>query len=311
MLLIFESILPIFLLVLLGLALKRIRAINATFWEGLEQCNYYVFFPAILFSTMARADFSEASGITVSVLAIVAFCIVSLIVLATWPALKRLGMTPSSYTSLYQTATRWNGFIALAIASKTFGHQGLTTMGLVMAIVIIPINIAAILVLTWFSGGKPNLATMALRVVSSPLIVSTGLGILVGLVGIPIYAPVMVSVDLLAQASLSLGLISVGAGLRIQDALKPSFGVMAAVVVKLAVYPLIAIGIGIAYGLDATTLALLALSASVPTAMNGYVLAKQLGGDTEFYAAAATLQTAFAFFTIPAILLIANYAAGG
>ena len=48
MLLIFESILPIFLLVLLGAALKRSSFINATLWDGLEQLGYYVLFPALL-----------------------------------------------------------------------------------------------------------------------------------------------------------------------------------------------------------------------------------------------------------------------
>jgi malonate transporter and related proteins len=311
MLPIFESILPIFLLVLLGVALKRSPLINATFWEGMEQCSYYVLFPALLFATMVKADFSDVSGITVSVLAMAAFFVMTILVLALWPALKRLGMTASSFTSLYQTATRWNGFVALAIASKMFGAHGLAVVGMVMAIVIIPINIAAILILLWFLGGKPDYATIAMRIARNPLIISTGLGILVNLSGISIYQPVMVSVDLLSQASLSLGLITVGAGLRVHDALKPSLGVMAAVALKLILFPLLAIAVGLACGLGATNLALLALSASVPTAMNGYVLAKQLGGDTEFYAAAATLQTACAFLTIPAILLLASYVAAG
>jgi predicted permease len=66
-----------------------------------------------------------------------------------------------------------------------------------------------------------------------------------------------------------------------------------------------------AVGLTGTNLALLTLSAAVPTAMNGYVLAKQMGGDADFYAAAATVQTALAFFTIPIAMYLANYAAGG
>lgn len=311
MLPIFESTLPIFLLVLLGVALKRSRVINGTFWEGMEQCSYYVLFPAILFETMSKADFSDTSGITVSLLAILSFVVMSVVVLSLWPALKRIGMTPSTYTSLYQTATRWNGFMALAIASKTFGPQGLAIVGLVMAAVIIPVNITSVSVLLWFSGGRPNYRTLLLRIAGNPLIISTAAGIGVNLLGIVIYAPVMVTVDLLAQASLSLGLITVGAGLRVQDALKPSIGVMAAVVFKLVLFPLLAIGVGLAFGLGSTHVALLALCAAVPTAMNGYVLAKQLGGDTEFYAAAATVQTVFAFFSIPAVLLLARYAAAG
>ena len=50
---------------------------------------------------------------------------------------------------------------------------------------------------------------------------------------------------------------------------------------------------------------------SVPTAMNGYVLAKQMGGDAPLYAAVATLQTVASFFTIPMVLAATAYLAGG
>ena len=44
--------------------------------------------------------------------------------------------------------------------------------------------------------------------------------------------------------------------------------------------------------------------------MNGYLLARQLGGDAELYAAVTTLQTAVSFFTIPAMLALAQFVGG-
>jgi predicted permease len=44
--------------------------------------------------------------------------------------------------------------------------------------------------------------------------------------------------------------------------------------------------------------------------MNGYLLARQLGGDAELYAAATTLQTVIAFFTIPMVLAVTAQLAG-
>ncbi len=58
MTIIFESILPIFLLVSLGVWLKRSSLVDLSLWEGLEQLGYYVLFPALLFSTLATADFA-------------------------------------------------------------------------------------------------------------------------------------------------------------------------------------------------------------------------------------------------------------
>ncbi len=39
--------------------------------------------------------------------------------------------------------------------------------------------------------------------------------------------------------------------------------------------------------------------ASVPAAMNGYVLAKKMGGDAELYASTLTVQTVLSFLTVP------------
>jgi predicted permease len=311
MLLIFESILPVFLLVLLGIGLKRTSLINVSFWDGIEQCSYYVLFPALLFQTMAKADFTDSVAVSVSLIAILSFVSMSLLVLACWPLLKRIGMPPASYTSLYQTATRWNGFMALAIASRISGEHGLLIVGMVMAAVLVPVNIGSIAVLAWFTTGNRSYRMLAIRIVRNPMIIGTLAGIAVNLAHVPIYQPILDTVGMLAEASLSLGLITVGAGLRMADALKPSPGVVAAVVLKLAVFPMLAIGVGLSLGLTGENLSLLALSAAVPTAMNGYVLAKQMGGDAPFYAAAAMVQTALAFFTIPIAMSFARYVAGG
>jgi hypothetical protein len=45
--------------------------------------------------------------------------------------------------------------------------------------------------------------------------------------------------------------------------------------------------------------------------MNGYVLARQMGGDAENYAITVTLQTLVSLVTIPAVLTVTAYATGG
>lgn len=311
MLIVFQSILPIFLLVLLGIALKRAPVINVELWDGLEQFSYWVLFPALLFMTMAKADFSNTDNLAVSFAAIVSVCVMSGGLLLAWPLLSNLRVSPAAYTSIFQTATRWNAFMALAIAAKTHGPPGLLMVGLVMAAIIIPLNLINVTVLLWFSGRDRNYRAILYRIITNPLILSTGLGILVNLGGIHIYEPVMTTVDLLSQASLSLGLITVGAGLRIMDALKPKPVALLAVALKLLVFPAVAVGVGALFGITGDGLVLLALSAAVPTAMNGYLLAKQLNGDADLYAAAATLQVIASFLTIPAVMATVAYVAAG
>ncbi|WJR67283.1 AEC family transporter [Neorhizobium sp. CSC1952] len=311
MLAIFESILPIFLLVLLGVALRRSPLIDGTFWNGLEQCGYYVLFPALLFHTLARADFTSIDLHVVGMTAIGVVLLMCLFVLLLWPALRRIGVRAPAFSSLFQAATRWNSFIALAIADKLYGATGLTVVAVVMAAIIIPLNFINVSVLLWFSGAHRGYWQFTLRVISNPQIVSSALGVAVNLLGIPIYEPLMVAVGLVAQASLSLGLIAVGAGLKVRDAVRPRPMVLVGTAIKLIVFPVVMIGIATLVGIGGQPLVLLALSAAVPTAMNGYILAKKMGGDAELYAATATVQTAASFLTIPAVLLFAGQLAAG
>jgi predicted permease len=74
--------------------------------------------------------------------------------------------------------------------------------------------------------------------------------------------------------------------------------------------PLVMVSAAWLLGIEGNALLVVALGASVPTAMNGYLLAKQMGGDAPLYASVATLQTAASFLTIPLVLTLTAYAAG-
>src|SRR2546430_11225846 len=47
---------PVFLLIVLGFALKQSLMRLETQWHGLERLVYYVLFPALLIETLAKAD---------------------------------------------------------------------------------------------------------------------------------------------------------------------------------------------------------------------------------------------------------------
>ena len=311
MLPIFESILPVFLLVVLGAFLKRWRLIDRDMWNGLEQLGFFVLFPSLLFTTLANAEFSGMAAGTVAIDSIGSVSAIAAVLALCWPLFRAAGVSAPTFTSVFQTSTRWNAFIALAIAEKLYGAQSLTLVALVATLIIIPINLYNIGMLVWFGGGTRSLKTFAQKILTNPMIIGSVLGVAVNLLGIEIYKPLMQTAELVADTSLSLGLIMVGAGLKLADALKPRPLALLPVVLKLVFMPLIMTGAAYALGMRGEQLLTISMGASVPTAMNGYVLAKQMGGDAPFYAAVATLQTIASFFTIPMVLATTAYLAGG
>jgi predicted permease len=302
--LIFESILPIFLVMLLGIALKRWPVISDGLWEGLEQLGYYVLFPALLLVTLYRADFSGLAIGSVTVATLASVTAMALLTLACWPLLRGVGILPASFTSIFQTVTRWNAFIALAVADKLYGDQGLALVALVMALIIIPINFFNVSVLLWFGTGTRGFGVFVRRIVTNPLILGCVAGIVLRFVPGGLYEPVTEAIDLLARAALGLGLLMVGAGLKVRDALLPRPVIFFPMFLKLLVYPAILVALALALGVEGEPLMILALCGAVPTAMNGYLLARQMGGDAPLYAAITTLQTAFSFLTMPLVLAV-------
>lgn len=57
-------------------------------------------------------------------------------------------------------------------------------------------------------------------------------------------------------------------------------------------------------GLTGIAASVLVIFFMTPTATSGYILARQLGGDTETMASIITFQTLFAFVVMPVIALI-------
>lgn len=312
MIAIFESTLPIFLLIALGMVLRRTSIIDQQVWPGLEQLAYWFLYPALLFISIYNADFSGLELDTMLAALLLALFLMMGLVLALWPILRNTGLVRASeYSSVFQTATRWNGFMALAIAQKLFPPEGSAVVALVMAVIIIPLNVFSVIVVTRFANSEANWRRIGMSVVLNPLIIAAFLAVVLRQVPFTLYGPANEALVLVASAALGMGLITIGAGLRVADMTSLRFALWLPVFLKLIVFPALLISIAWAMGLRGDQLVYLALCAAVPTAMNGYFLARQLGGDAELYAASTTIQTALSFLSMPLVLAIAAQLSSG
>lgn len=307
----FESILPIFLLIVCGNLLRRVPLIDDRAWPGLEQLGFWFLYPALLFVTIVNADFSGLSLNTMLVALILAMVVMVGLTLLLLMALGRTSLAArSEISSVFQTSIRWNGFMAFAIAQKLFPPEGLAVVALMMAVIIIPINIASISVIVRYGPGSANWRYVAIKTATNPLVLASLAALALRMQPFGLYEPLNLTFDLIGRAALGMGLIAIGAGLRPADLLNPRFVIWLPVFLKLILYPAVLIGLATALGLGGQQLHYLALCAAVPTAMNGFLLARQLGGDAELYATVTTMQTIVAFFSIPAVLAVTVYFTG-
>jgi malonate transporter len=306
---VFNSILPIFFLVVVGNIIRRTGVVPMEDWKGIELICFWLFFPAILCFTLATVDLQSLpiGPLSITVLAVTG--ITWTILFALKPVLQsRHAMSNAEFTSVFQAGSRFHGFIALAIVLKLYGETGAAYVAIIMALLVPPINIVNIIVLAAFGKGQtPSFQNIFRVVVRNPIIWGAMIGLAANVSGIGIWEPVHTTLDLLGRAALGAGLLAVGAGLRIKAALKPSLLVWTGVICRLVITPLLVVLLALATGLKGEAFEAALICAAVPTAMNGYILARTMGGDAELYAATATVQTALSFGTIPVVIWLSRH----
>jgi malonate transporter len=304
MIAVIAALVPVFLLIVTGFALRRWMIERDDHWVGLEQLLYYVMFPALLIESLSRADLSKVPVLAVGGTLLAAVLLMAALCLALRPLLERhLGARGPAFTSLFQGATRWQTFVALAVAGNLYGDPGLALASVGMVAMIPVLNALSVWVLARYATPtKPDWRAVIVTIAQNPLIWACFVGLALNPVSAWIPQPAHAFVDALGRSSLALGLLIVGAGLRIGELMKPNATMFAACVLKLVAMPAIAVLIGLGCGLSGTNLAVVACCASVPASSNSYVLARQMGGDAPLMAQILTFQTALAVITMPVVL---------
>lgn len=305
---VFESLLPVFLVILVGLLLRKCSLIPETQWRGIEALGYWLLFPVLVMVSLINMDLKniDLGSISWSYLSALIFHIIVIWYLRK-PLARWFAINDRSFSSVFQTSTRWNAFIALAIANKLAGDQGLAIVALVMALTVALLNFINIIALTILtSDSKPTFKTTFLNTIKVPLIWGAFLGLVLNLAEIKIYEPVMVSLDIIARAGLGLGLLTVGAGIRIRAMHDARINVLIGIMAKLVFFPCVVFAACLIFGVGGLALQIAMLCAGVSTAMNGYVLAREMGGDADLYASTASLQVVLSMFTIPLILWLVS-----
>lgn len=306
--LIITALVPVFLIIALGAILRRILLKDPAHWAALEKLTYFVLFPALLVVSAVKADLSTVNVIAVAGALIGTVVVLSVLILILHkPLITALAADGPGFTSLFQGAVRWNTYIVLAVAGGLYGAAGITIAALALVAMIPVVSVIAVLVLASFSGRHPpTFAYVAEQLARNPYIWACSAGALLNATGFPVPKVILEFGEILGRASLALGLLVVGGGLILDRLRRPRAIVFASLALKLLVKPAIALALALAFGLSGTELVVVAITAAVPSAPNGYVLARQMGGDAPLLAEILTVQIIGAAITLPLVVTIAK-----
>lgn len=296
------STVPVFLLIMLGVAIGRSRWMPDDFFPSLEKFSYFIAFPALLFTGTSRLDFHGRLAGELALATLLPTLVVvglALLVLLFWRSLP-----DASRSSVVQGAMRPNSYFGIAVSTLAFPQQTAALVMLALALCLPVVNVASILALSWWSGSKADLGKVARMLATNPIILSTLAGIAASASGLGLPAPLMNTLDILGKSALALGLVCVGSGLVFSlQGLRPAALAFTSLL-KLLVLPLLAFRTCAMLGISGPVALAACFYCALPTAPNAYIMARQLGGDARLMASLITLQTLLAAATIPAIRLV-------
>lgn len=287
-------LLPDFILIMLGFVICRYTALDRPVWEAAERLVYYLLFPALLFSAIVRYPLQPSTALPLASAGwIVTFCGIGLAyALSRWPA-----AAPGMHASGAQIAFRFNSYVALAVVERVSGAPGLASIALVISLVVPLCNVAAVWPLARH-GGHGYVRELS----RNPLILATLGGLVFNLLGLSLPDLAATTLQRIGAAALPLGLMAVGAGLRL-GALREAPGLAAALLtIRHAVLPVVALACAWLMDLPPVQQAVLVIFSALPTASSAYVLAVRMGGHGAYVAGLVTLSTLLGMLSLPLAL---------
>ncbi|MDB5774110.1 MAG: rane transport family protein [Herbaspirillum sp.] len=286
-------LLPDFLLIVIGFALYRITNWGAGFWAGAEKLVYFLLFPALLFYSTARTPLHfDTTGTMILINVFVLLCAIAL----TWagkPFLKSASDTPLLYESGMQTAFRFNSYIALALASRLAGDQGAGLVSLLIGFGVPLCNVAAVHSMVQKKGSLLN------ELAKNPLLIATASGLLYNMLGLPMPEVFGAVLSRMGNAAIAMGLLLVGAGLRVSGMREGKWISAYFILIKLLIVPTIAYVLARYTGLPPLQLQILVLFCGLPTASSAFILAARMGGNGPLVAFQISAGTVLSALTLP------------
>lgn len=300
-----EGFLVIGVVVGVGYLLGRSGLLGEQGSRVLARTAFFVATPALLFTTLARADVGAvlSTGLLVTAVTSSLACLlfVPVALLRRRPAGETVvGSMASGYVNA--------GNLGIPIASYVLGDAAAAAPVLLFQLAVLtPLFTTLMDVLPGDGRGeRPGWTRVAFAPLRNPIAIATAAGLTVSATGFPLPEPVAAPITLLADLAVPAMLLAFGISLH--GARRPGMGetagsVWTAVVIKNVVHPLLAwvFAAGV-LGLTGPALLAAVVLAALPTAQNvfGYAVRYERGVTVARDAALATTVAA-----VPVLLMVA------
>lgn len=299
----FNAVAPMFVIICLGYWLKTKSVLTTEARDKLIYLVFNIALPMLIIRDIAGqnlADTINPSMIGFTVAAVSAGFILA------WVVAVLLIKERGSKGSFVQCSFRGNyAVMGLGLIENTMGEASPTAV--VMLIFMIAIyNSLSVFILTYYSDhtahGIQLVKIIFYSMAKNPLIISMLIAVVLSLINFSTPHILAVPMHHLAQTSMPLALLSLGASINISE-FKNQLGIASlATAIKLIFMPLFACIVAVMLGMRGEYLLIVLIATGSPTAVAGYVMARQMGTDAPLAANIVVLTTLFSIVSFTLFL---------
>ncbi|HEX9849091.1 AEC family transporter [Candidatus Deferrimicrobium sp.] len=299
---ILQSVIPVFLVVAIGVVLRRYRFLDEGFIDAANSLVYYILLPALLFHEIGGTDFRQSFN---GPLVVGGYAATLATFLLAFLTARALGLGPSETGAFVQGSFRANlAYVGLPIVFNAVGPGGLRKAGIFLGLIVPLLNGLSIVALMapHRAGKGEGIGTTASRIArqiaTNPIILACLAGIAWSVLKLPFPGMIDRTFRILTPATLPVALLCLGGSFSFARARK-GFAVAA-----LAAFlkGIVLTGTGIALyrwmGVSGEDLRIGAIMLGCPTAVVTYVMAARLRGDTDLAGTIVIVSTAASAVTI-------------
>lgn len=299
-----NATIPVFLLMVLGLALRKIGWIDEPFASRMNKFVFRVPLPVLLFQDLATVDFYEMWDgrfvlfcFAVIFLGIVIAGLLSLL-------LKNRRIQGEFIQASYRSSA---ALLGIAFIQNIYGSAGIAPL---MIIGSVPLyNIMAVTVLSFFSPERKKLDAGTVKktwkgIVTNPIIIGILIGMIWSLLRLPLPEIAAKTVSSIGATATPLGLMAMGASFDFRKALGQKGPALAASFLKLIGFCAVFLLIAAAMGFRQEKLVAILIMLGSATTVSCYVMAKNMGHEGTLTSSVVMLTTLGSAFTVTAWLYI-------
>lgn len=295
----FETVLPLFLVILTGTLFARLKMASQNWVEILNKYALLIGFPALVIVSMMHLEGELRTYFPL--ILINSVYIVTLLILV-YPVAALFGYSGRMKRSLFLILPFRNiAYLGIPILASAFGEEILPVAAIISAVYIFWLLTLGLILIEVHGNQQFNLKRVGLSLVKNPLLISVFIGIAIVSFGITLPSFADKTLRLFSGSVTAVVLFSLGIFLGLQDFGKPREWIQVVIFtsVTMIVLPAVFYSLLRFSSLPPDQLQSTVLDAAMPLGLTPYALSVQYQLETKLFARIVVLGTLLSIFVIP------------